>query len=73
MPHFYTNCVPLAMHTAVHLASQNMPMLRRLLAKVGIIVPLVIFGGRYGRLMMDVAMDWMQWPLAMVMVDGGVA
>ena len=46
------------MKTAVHLASQNMPMLKRLLAKVGMVALLVVFGGRCGRLIAAVLVDW---------------
>jgi hypothetical protein len=51
-------------------ASQNTPILRRLLANDGMIVQSVVPGGKLGRLMDAVADDCSSWPLAILIVVG---
>ena len=52
------------------LASQNTPILRRLLANDGIMVQFVVPGGRFGRLVEAVADNFSNCPLAILMVVG---
>jgi hypothetical protein len=54
------------------LASQNTPILRRLLANDGIMVQFVVPGGRFGRLMEAVEDNCSNCPLAILMVVGAV-
>ena len=56
--------------TTVHPASQNTPMLRRLLANVGMMVPELVPGGRCGKSMVAVVDECSNFPSAMPTVIG---
>jgi hypothetical protein len=56
--------------TTVHPASQNTPMLRRLFANVGMMVPEFVPGGRCGKSMVAVVDEFSNFPSAMPTVVG---
>ena len=59
-------------NTTLQPASQNLPMLIRLLTNEGMTWQSLVPGGRFGRRSLAVPMDEMWPPLAMLTVVGGV-
>ena len=62
---------PELVKTTLQPASQNLPMLMRLLTNVGMTWQSSVPGGRFGRGSLAVPMDEMWAPLAMLTVVGG--
>lgn len=58
------------MKVTVQPASQNTPILRRLLANVDMTRPASVPGGRLGRLSDAVVDEWIRSPFAMLMAIG---
>jgi len=57
-------------NTTLQPASQNWPMLIRLLTKDGMMMQSSVFGGRFGRRSLPLPLDVMRSPLAMLTVVG---